>query len=131
MQIVVVEFHSSTQLLSIFCRRQEMIRFKTSLNYVIVLSALLGLVFVIGCGGSAEKQAMSDFLKLFSDTVSEYSVADENKKAEIKGKLDSFTSKWSDMKMELGSNVTPNALNDLDKEYQKIAEKYASLIGKS
>jgi len=36
-------------------------------------------------GSSAEKQAMSDFLKLYSDTVDEYSAADESKKAEMKG----------------------------------------------
>jgi hypothetical protein len=96
-----------------------------------VFSALLGLVFVIGCGGSTEKQAMSDFLKLFSDTVNEYSAADESKKAEIKGKLDSFNSKWSDMKMDLGDHVTPQVLDKMDKEYKKIAKKYASLTGKS
>ena len=108
-----------------------MIRFKTTVNFVIVFSALFGLVFVIGCGSSAEKQAMSDFLKIYSDTVNEYSAADESKKAEIEGKLDSFKSKWSDMKMEMGSDVTPQALDELDKEFQKITIKYASLNGSS
>ena len=42
-----------------------MTRFKSTLNFVIVLSALFGLVFVIGCGNSAEKQAMTDFLKQY------------------------------------------------------------------
>jgi len=108
-----------------------MIRFKTFLNFAIVFSTLFGLVFVIGCGNSAEKQAMSDFLKLYSDTVNEYSAADESKKAEIKEKLNSFKSKWSNMKMEMGGEVTPQTLDELDKEYEKIKTKYASMAGLS
>ena len=64
-----------------------MARFKTTLNFVIVFSALWGLVFVIGCGGSAEKQAVSDLLQQYSRTVDEYSSADQSKKAEIEKKL--------------------------------------------
>ena len=51
-------------------------QFKSTLNFVIVFSALFGLVFVIGCGSSADKQTMSDYLKLYSDSVNEYSTAD-------------------------------------------------------
>ena len=108
-----------------------MIKLKTTLNFVILFSVFFGLVFVIGCGGGAEKQAMLDFLKLYSDTVDEYAAADESKKTELKGKLDSFKSKWSDMKMEHGGELTPQDLNKLDKEFEKITEKYASLAGNS
>ena len=108
-----------------------MIRFKTMLNFVIVFSVLFGLIFVIGCGSSAEKQAMSDFLKLYNDTVDQYSAADKSKKVEMKGELNSFKSKWSNMKMEMDGELTPQALNELDKEYEKITTKYASLAGLS
>ena len=110
-----------------------MIRFKASLNFVIVLSALLGLVFVIGCGSSAEKQAMSDLLQLYSRTVDEYASADQSKKAEIEKELDSYKAKWSNMKMEMGlsGNVTPQVLEKMDSEYQKITKKYASMAHKS
>jgi hypothetical protein len=110
-----------------------MIRFKTSLNFGIVFSALLGLVFVIGCGGSAEKQAMSDLLQQYSRTVDEYSSADQSKKVEIEKKLDSYKAKWSDMISQLGlnGNVTPQALEKMENEYQKITAKYASLVDKS
>jgi len=106
-----------------------MIRFKSTLNCVIVFSVLFGLVFVIGCGSSAEKQTMSDFLKLYSDTVNEYSAADKSKQADMKGKLDSFPSKWSNMKMELGSQITPQVLDELDNEYKEITKKYTSSTG--
>jgi len=106
-----------------------MIRFKSTLNFVIVLSALLGLV--IGCGSSAEKQAMSDFLVMYDNTVKEYSAADESKRAEMKEKLDSFKTKWTNIEMEMGSELTPQELNKLDNEYQKITKKYISLTHKS
>jgi hypothetical protein len=68
---------------------------------------------------------------MYSDTVNEYAEADESKRATMKEKMDSFNSKWSDMKMDLGSLVTPNVLEELDKQYKEIAKKYGSLIGKS
>jgi len=108
-----------------------MIRLKTTLNFLIVFSVLFGLVFVIACGNSEEKQAMTDFLKLFSDTVNEYAAADEAKKAELKVKLDSFASKWSDMEMQMDGRLTPNDLEKFDKQYKEIQKKYASLAGKS
>jgi hypothetical protein len=110
-----------------FYWRPEMIKLKTTLNFVILFSLFFGLVFVIGCGGGAEKQAMLDFLKLYSDTVDEYAAADESKKAEIKEKLESFKSKWSNMEMELASKVTPQVYQQLEQEYEKITKKYASM----
>ena len=108
-----------------------MFKTKATLNFVIVFLAIIGLAFVIGCGSSQEKQMMSDFLQQYNQEVDEYSAADNGKKAEMQGKLDSYTSKWSDMKMDLGGHVTPQALNELDKEYDKIKKKYASLADKS
>ena len=108
-----------------------MIRFKTTVNFVLVFLALFGLVFVIGCGGGAEKQAMQDLLKVYSDTVNEYAAADESKKAELEGKVDSLKSKWSSMIMEVAGEVTPQTLQNLEKEYEEITKKYASLAGTS
>ena len=108
-----------------------MFKTKSTLNYVIVFLAIIGLAFVIGCGSSQEKQMMSDFLQQYNQEVDEYSAADNGKKSEMQEKLDSYKSKWSDMKMDLGGNVTPQALEKLDKEYEKIEKKYASLTDKS
>ena len=108
-----------------------MFKTKSTLNYVIVFSAIIGLAFVIGCGSSQEKQMMSDFLQQYNQEVDEYSASDNGKKAEMDEKLDSYKSKWSDLKMEMDGQLTPQALNELDKEYKKITKKYASLAGKS
>ena len=105
-----------------------MVSFKT-LNCLIVLTAILGLV--IGCGVSAENQAMSDFLTTYENTVNEFSAADESKRAELKEKLDSFKSKWANMKMDMNAEITTETLNKLDNEYQKITKKYISLTHKS
>ncbi len=104
-----------------------MIKFKSTLNFVIVFSALFGLVFVIGCGTSAEKQAMSDYLKLYNDSVNEYSAADDSKRAGLKEKLDTLKGKWWEIKIEMDGQVTPQALDELEKEFEKITKKYVSL----
>ena len=108
-----------------------MFKTKSTLNFVIVFLAIIGLAFVIGCGSSQEKQMMSDFLQQYNQEVDEYSAADNGKKAEMEEKLDSYQSKWSDMKMDLDGQVTPQALDELDKEYDKIQKRYASLANKS
>ena len=112
-----------------------MFKVRSTLRYFIVLSAILGLVFVIGCGSSKEKQQMSTFMQQYSKTVTEYSdvvnKADKSKKAELEEILDSYNTKWTNMKIELSSEITPQALNTLDQEYQDITKKYSSLAGKS
>ena len=108
-----------------------MINSKSTLFLVMAFSALFGLVVLIGCGNSKEVQAMTDFLKLFSDTVDEYVAADQEKKAELKATLDSFHSKWSDMEMQMDGRVTPNDLEKFDKLYKEIEKKYTSMAGKS
>ena len=108
-----------------------MSRLKITLNVAIVFSVLFGLIFVIGCGDSKEVQAMKDFLKLYSDTVDEYAAADEAKKTELKAKLDTFKSKWSNMEMEMDGRVTPNDLEKFDKQYKEIQKRYNEIAGKS
>ncbi len=104
-----------------------MLKPKSTLSFVMLFSALLGLLFVIGCGDSAVKQEMSEFLKLYSNTVSEYEAADDTKRAQMKEKLDSFTLKWSAMIVKLNDKVTPQVMNEMESEYNKIAKKYSLL----
>ena len=104
-----------------------MLKSKSTLNFVILFSALLGLIFVIGCGGSAEKQEMAEFLKLYGDAVSEYEAADDTKRAQMKEKIDSFRLKWMARIGELNDKVTPQVMNELEREFKEITKKYASL----
>ena len=103
--------------------------------YLIVLSVIIGLFFVIGCGSSKETQKMSDFLKEYSKTVDEYTdflnKGEKEKSAEIEVKLKSFMSKWDELKMEMSDEITPQTLNELDQEFQNISAKYKQLAAKS
>ena len=74
-----------------------MLKSKSTLNFVMLFSALLGLIFVIGCAGSAEKHKMSEILELYSNAVGEYEAADVTQKAQLKEKIDSFKLKCSEM----------------------------------
>ena len=104
-----------------------MLKSKSTLNFVMLFSALLGLIFVIGCGDSALKQEMSEFLKLYSDAVNEYEAADDTKRAQMKEKIDSFRLKWMARIGELNDKVTPQVMNELEREFKEITKKYASL----
>ena len=106
-----------------------MLKSKSTLNFVMLFSALLGLIFVIGCGGSAVKQEMSGFLKLYSDAVSEYEAADDTQRTQLKEKIDSYKLKCSAMMsdLELNAKVTPQVMNELEREYKDITKKYVSL----
>ena len=106
-----------------------MLKFKSTGNFVMLLSALLGLIFVIGCAGSAEKQEMSKLLKLYGDAVSDYEAADNTQRAQLKEKIDSYSLKCSAAmsELELNNMVTPQVMNELEREYKGITKQYASL----
>jgi hypothetical protein len=116
-------------------RRLEMFENRSILNSLIVFLAIFGLIFVIGCGNSKQMQKMSDFLMEYSKAVDEYSdvigKGEMGKRPEVEKKIKSFMSKWTEMEMEFGGELTPQELNKLDKEYQNITGKYHNLAQKS
>ena len=108
-----------------------MLKMKLNLNLVVVLAAIVGLVFVIGCGTSLEKQQMTDFIQKFGQEVDEYAKAEDGQKAELQTKVESYMDKWTQMKIEMGSELTPQVLDKLDAEYQKLAKEFKTIAGKS
>ncbi len=108
-----------------------MLKIKSNLNFVLALAAIAGLVFVIGCGDSQEKQQMNAFIQEFGAAVQEYAKAEDGQKAELEAKLSSLMEKWTQMKMDMGSELTPQVLDKLDTEYQKFAKEFKTLSGKS
>ena len=106
-----------------------MLKSKSTLNFVMLFSALLGLMFVIGCSSSAEKQEMSEILKLYSNAVSEFEAADDTQRAQMKEKIDSYRLKCSAMisEFELNNKFTPQVMDELESEYKEITKKYASM----
>ena len=108
-----------------------MLKMKPNLNYGVVLALIAGLVFFIGCGDSQEKQQMTQFIQEFGKTVEDYAKAEDGQKAELASKLESLMSKWTEMKVDMGSELTPQVLDKLDAEYQKYAKEFKTLAGKS
>jgi hypothetical protein len=106
-----------------------MVKFKLTLNLVTLLSALFGLIFIIGCAESAEKQEISKFLKLYSEAVDEYERADSTQRAQLKEKIDLYQHKFSSKmsELELDNNMTPQVVNELEREYHEITKKYELL----
>lgn len=104
-----------------------MLRSKSPLNFMMLFSALFGLIFIIGCGGSTEKQEMSELLKLYSDAVIEFQAAGDTEKTQLKEKIESYRHKWSARIGELNDKVTPQVMNELESEFNEITKKYASL----
>lgn len=105
-----------------------MLKFKSNLKFVVVLAAIAGLALVIGCGDSQQKQQMTAFIQEFGQTVDIYAKAEDSQKAELEAKLTSYIEKWTQMKIEMGSELTPQVLDKLDLEYQKYAKEYKSLF---
>lgn len=104
---------------------------KMKLNLVVVLAAIVGLVFVIGCGTSLEKKQMTDFIQELGKTVDAYAKAEDGQKAELQAKVESYMDKWTEMKIELGDELTPQVLDKLDSEYQRLAKEFKTIAGKS
>jgi outer membrane murein-binding lipoprotein Lpp len=108
-----------------------MLKIKSNLTFVAVLAAITGLVFLVGCGESQEKQQMSAFIQEFGSAVQEYAKAEDGQKAELETKLATLMEKWTQMKIDMGSEITPQVLDKLDAEYQKFAKEFKTLSGKS
>ena len=108
-----------------------MLKIKPNLYVVALLVTIVGFAFVIGCGDSPEKKQMTAFIEDFGHAVDEYDKADDSHKAELQKKLESYISKWTEMKMDMGSELTPQVLDKLDSEYQQLAKKYKTLSHKS
>ena len=70
---------------------------------MLLISVSFVIVALIGCGPSKEKQQMSGFITEYSQAVDEYAElskqADKNGIAEVKAKVESFESRWSDIKI--------------------------------
>ena len=108
-----------------------MSRMRSLLITLIVFFTIFGLMSLMGCGPSKEKQQMSGFLVEYNQAVKAYTElskkTDTNGIAEMKVIIDSFKTRWSDMKIEMASEITPQDLNQLDDEFKTITKKYQSV----
>ena len=108
-----------------------MLNIKSTRNCFVVLTAVVGLFFVLGCGPSAEKLKMTEFIQNYGQVVDEYSVVVQNgdnaKKSELEGKVATLMSEWNNIVMEISGEVTPQVMNEMENEYKNITKKYKGL----
>lgn len=108
-----------------------MVKTPSLFKIVIPLALIFVIMALVGCGPSKEKQMMSSFITEYSQAVDAYAElskqADKNGIDEAKAKIESFKSRWSDMKMDMASEVTPQVLNQLDDEFKMITKKFQSI----
>ena len=112
-----------------------MFRSKSCLFGIIVVSMLVGIFFIVGCGSSAEQQKLTGLIQEYSSVLDAYASAvegaDEAKKSELDAKLKDLMTIWSATKSDMIDNITPQALDELDNEYQKLTKKYQELSNHS
>ena len=107
---------------------------KSIIKLFALFAILVAMLVVMGCGGNAEKEKMQAFVQDFQKTLDAYadaiSKSDNDKKAEIEGKLDALKGQWILLKEEIGTEVTPQTMEKFESEFEKLAKKYAELSGK-
>jgi hypothetical protein len=93
---------------------------------IIVMFALAG------CGSSAEKQKLTTIIQEYNQVVEDYATAlhdkDDSKMNELENKIKTYMTAWVNTKSEMMDAVTPQVLDELDSEYQKITQKYKGLV---
>ena len=98
---------------------------------IIVISTLIGIMTLTGCGPSKEQQQMSGFLTEYNQAVEVYTElagnGDSNGISEAKAKVESLQTRWSEIKIEMGSEITPQVLDELDNEFKTITKKYTQV----
>ena len=108
---------------------------KSSLKNLVLFAALAGMFMALGCGDNLGKEKMTAFMQDYQKNLDEYSdaigKADSAKKAEIEAKLDALKGQWELLKEDIGTEVTPQTMEKMEAEFQKLSKKYSELSGKS
>ena len=109
--------------------------FKSVLTCLILVVVAVGIVLVTGCGGNAEKDRMAGFIEEYQKNLDSYAEAiksaDANKKAELEAALEASKAQWQVLKTNASENMTPQAIEKLDRQFQTAVKQYATLNGKS
>jgi hypothetical protein len=99
------------------------------------MSILICTFLIVGCGSSAEQQKLTGLIQEYSTVLDAYASAvegaDEAKKSELDARIQDLMTTWSATKSDMIDNITPQVLDKLDGEYQKLTKKYKELSSHS
>jgi len=108
-----------------------MVRKQSRWIQLVVIAMVTVSMALVGCGPSKQQQQMSGFLVEYTKAVDAFEVAagkaDTNGMSEEKAKIESYISQWTTLKNDLGSELTPQVLNELDDQFKNITKKYEAL----
>ena len=105
-----------------------MVTRQTFWTSAIILVIIMGLISFVGCGPSKEQQQMNNFLTEYGQAVDKYTEmngnGDANALAEVKAKIEALQTQWLGLKSDMESEVTPQVMEKLQKEFKTITQKY-------
>lgn len=104
--------------------------FKSKWVVPIFLLIGFGSFLLSGCAGSQEKLELTGFLETYEKLINDYTVsydaADQKKKTEMSNQISAMTATWIDKRNEMNDLITPQAMDELVKEYDRITSKYTA-----
>jgi flagellar biosynthesis chaperone FliJ len=78
---------------------------------------------LIGCGDSQGVETLNAHLSEFSELIETYKTTvteDKSKQAEWDARIEAMSAKWTDIRNEFGSDITPQKMDELVQQYDKL-----------
>jgi len=95
---------------------------KLSPTAIIVILALFPIAFA-GCGDSQGVTTLNAHLSEFSELIDNYKTTvtgDQSKQPELDARIAAMSAKWTNIRNELGSDITPQKMDELVKQYDNL-----------
>ncbi len=102
---------------------------KMRLAAVFFIMATL-VVSLFACGDSQGVATLNSCLSEFSGLIEDYKhtpANDKTKQAELDAKIEATRAKWTNFRNELGSEITPQDMDELVKKYDKLMSTLSNL----
>lgn len=91
---------------------------------IVVLIILVAFsVGFVGCGDSKSFATLNAHLTKLSKLVEDYEATvakDKSKQAEWDAKIDAMVAKWTNLRNEFGTDITPQDMDQLVKQYDNL-----------
>lgn len=105
-------------------------RFKTNRCLPIFILSICAFL-VVACGSSSGKLELTTFLQKYESLINDFKVAydasDQQKKSQLASEISAMMSQWVEKRNEMNDEVTPQAMDELVREYNRITSKYENL----
>ena len=93
-------------------------------NYIalIVLITIITAIYT-GCGDSQGVAALNTHLSEFNELVENYKATvstDQSKQAEWDAKITAMAARWTEMRNEFGSDITPQHMDKMVQQYESL-----------